>query len=109
MNKVLIATDRSGVIVSATSLACHKETLGADLQYLAAQNDLEIHVVVGPVTIGGVFITTTCHVCDKLWIAKCDSIFGTVPPDCWLQDGCGTERCTCEYQKWQCIKKELKD
>lgn len=44
---------------------------------------------------------------DKWWITKCDEVFGVIPPDCWLQDGCNTEKCACEYAKWQQLKKQL--
>lgn len=44
---------------------------------------------------------------DKWWLDKCDKVFGTVAPDCWMQDGCGTDKCVCEYQKWQQLKTEI--
>jgi hypothetical protein len=54
--KVLIGVDLNNKIVSGTSLRTCVETLGDDLQYLAAQPDLSIYVVDGPITIGATFI-----------------------------------------------------
>jgi hypothetical protein len=39
-------------------------------------------------------------------IKEVDDIFQLVP-DCWLQTGCGSESCTCEYQQWQLLKKDM--
>lgn len=39
-------------------------------------------------------------------IKEVNDIFQIVP-DCWLQSGCGSESCTCEYQQWQSLKKDI--
>ncbi len=53
--KVLIGVDKKGIIISGTSLSCANETVGDDLKYLAGQEDISIHVVDGPITIGAIF------------------------------------------------------